>query len=511
MNLEKSLKARSRKGITYIGSGNYHYVSYLLLKEISKPFSLILFDHHPNLGAEAEQGQKLLSCGTWVSYALRELPLLQRVIIIGPTTAMPHQTLDPRVVIFPYDGSYQYSVKSILSAIHTDTVYISIDKDVLNRSEAVTNWDQGTMNLEMLTRNLAMILKHKQAEGIDVCGEEHISPAQTFLPDFQKIIRKNEEANIQILYHSYKRGIIVEIACRRNKKMQNKLKHNSISKAVGLGILFFLILLGFIYLLWNDGKPVKESGIHYGNQPEQTLDVYLPKEVPAKKRLPVILYAHGGGWTGGDKGNVAEKPAYFTRKGFIFVSINYRLSPKATYDQMANDIAGAVEWLIFHKDLYPIDPAKINLMGHSAGGHLMMLVGTNPKYLHRTGLSMQSIHSIVNLEGPVDLAAFIQRMGGYKKVFGNDPGVWVKASPLAYAATKNLPPMMFVTRRESAVAEFVKRSRKVGNRAKIFEASTLSHTEVTKLLGDRGASAEAKQMTDAVTAFLKEYNGRQKK
>lgn len=197
--LQKSLQARARKGITFIGSGNYHYVSSLLIKELTKPFTLVLFDNHPDLGTLEEREQNLLSCGSWVSYALKEIPLLQRVVIIGPTTNMPLQTSDPRVVIFPFDGSHQYSLKSILFAIHTETVYISIDKDVLDRSEAVTNWDQGIMHLETLTQYLSFILKNKQVEGVDICGEEHISPVQAFLLDLQKVIRKNEEANLKIV------------------------------------------------------------------------------------------------------------------------------------------------------------------------------------------------------------------------------------------------------------------------------------------------------------------------
>ncbi len=207
-NLQKSLQVRSERGITFIGSGNYHYVSFLFLNEITKPFTLVLFDNHPDLGTATEQEQTLLSCGTWVSYALRELPLLQRVVIIGPTTNMPHQAIDSRVVMFPFDGSHHHSLKSILSAIHTETIYISIDKDVLNRSDAVTNWDQGIMNSKTLINYLAFILKNKQAEGIDICGEEQISPVQAFLPEFQKLISKNEEANINILETCLQAGAV---------------------------------------------------------------------------------------------------------------------------------------------------------------------------------------------------------------------------------------------------------------------------------------------------------------
>jgi arginase family enzyme len=204
--MESLLQNRSQKGIIFIGSGNYHYVSYLLLKEVTKPFTLVLFDNHSDLGTEQDQADHLLSCGSWVSYALKEVPLLQKVVIIGPTSILPHHFTHPRVVLFPFDGRHQYSVKSILSVIHTQNVYISIDKDVLNTTEAVTNWDQGGMNMETLSHYLDYILEHKQAEGIDICGEDHLSPIGAIIPDGHMAIQKNENANIRILQKCLERG-----------------------------------------------------------------------------------------------------------------------------------------------------------------------------------------------------------------------------------------------------------------------------------------------------------------
>ncbi|MFM9167146.1 MAG: carboxylesterase family protein, partial [Verrucomicrobiota bacterium] len=55
-----------------------------------------------------------------------------------------------------------------------------------------------------------------------------------------------------------------------------------------------------------------------------SLDVYAPK---GAKNLPVMIYIHGGGWRTGDKRSISATPAYFTRRGFVFVSLNYRLVP----------------------------------------------------------------------------------------------------------------------------------------------------------------------------------------
>lgn len=210
-SLMKQLDKRIQKGITFIGSGNYHYVTFILLKEIKKPFTLVLFDNHPDIGLDNNPHENLLSCGSWVSFALKEIPLLQRVVIIGPTTITSHFSTDPRVVIFPFDGRHDYSIKSVLSVIHTGNVYISIDKDVLNTTDAATNWDQGIMDMTRLNRFLEAILIAKKAEGIDICGEVPINPTNILLPNYQTMIYKNEKANLQILQ-----------TCLKMSHLQNK-------------------------------------------------------------------------------------------------------------------------------------------------------------------------------------------------------------------------------------------------------------------------------------------------
>lgn len=271
-------------------------------------------------------------------------------------------------------------------------------------------------------------------------------------------------------------------------------------------IVFLLAVLGssFYYFHHASGEGLKEVNLKYGNDAKQTLDLYMPKAQNGGK-LPVIIYAHGGGWSGGDKTNVDEKPAFFTNKGYVFISINHRLSPKATYEEMANDMASAVKWVYSNANQYHIDTAKVNLMGHSSGGHLMMLIATNPVYLNNVGLSPKSINSIVNIEGPLDLTDFIRRMGGYKKIFGNDQKVWAEASPVTYAGNKNLPPMFLIARGEKSIASFLDKTKIAGNTVDFFNAKTLSHSQSTSYLGT-AKTKEAADMTNAVTAFLKPYN-----
>jgi acetyl esterase/lipase len=103
----------------------------------------------------------------------------------------------------------------------------------------------------------------------------------------------------------------------------------------------------------------------------QMLDLYLPA---TGTNLPLIVWIHGGGWTGGSK----EKPPglRFLRHGFALASINYRLSQDALFPAQLIDCKAAIRWLRAHATENGINPNRIGVWGASAGGHLVALLGT---------------------------------------------------------------------------------------------------------------------------------------
>lgn len=203
MRIKQELNRRKQKGVTFIGSGNYHYVSYLLLKEIVEPFTLILFDHHTDMNLKEENENTLISCGSWVSFALQNNPKLKKVIMIGPSSLTIHSNDYSCVEVFPIDTSNEVSTHTILSHIHTNTIYVSIDKDVLDSKVTITNWNQGQMELSTLLKCIHSLIKNKNVYGIDICGELPIYPSQLFLAKYKNAIKKNEKANLQILNSIY--------------------------------------------------------------------------------------------------------------------------------------------------------------------------------------------------------------------------------------------------------------------------------------------------------------------
>ncbi|AMM89761.1 para-nitrobenzyl esterase [Bacillus pumilus] len=270
-----------------------------------------------------------------------------------------------------------------------------------------------------------------------------------------------------------------------------------------------LLVCAFFVFRFNQPKPT--TNIHYADtqNKQQTLDIYMPKgkDEDKKKKHPVMIYLHGGGWTGGDKNRVASKADYFTGQGYVFVSMNYRLHPDANFEQMADDTASAIKWVKDHADEYQIDSSKINVMGHSAGGHLTALVATDSTYLKRVGLSPKTINSIVILDGPLNINQFIQAIPSYKKVFGKQEENWTKASPVTYMNQTNVPPVYLVTGWENPeVYRFAEKLNHDQGSRFVFRVHSLSHSDLNKWFGSDRAPKEAQEMTKAVMAFVKKQN-----
>lgn len=115
-------------------------------------------------------------------------------------------------------------------------------------------------------------------------------------------------------------------------------------------------------------KAAKTRDVSYGPHARHRLDVFRPSGV--ESGAPVLLFVHGGGFVSGDKGdgvifdNVLD---YFAARGVMGVNINYRLAPEYQWPAGAEDIGRALQWVRDHARAYGGDPARVFIMGHSAG------------------------------------------------------------------------------------------------------------------------------------------------
>lgn len=110
--------------------------------------------------------------------------------------------------------------------------------------------------------------------------------------------------------------------------------------------------------------------------PAWRLDLAVP-EPPAKAPRPAIVFVHGGGWRSGDKrrGYFLQGALDYARKGYVCITVNYRLTGEAPFPACIEDVKCAVRWLRAHAGQYDVDPNRIGAYGNSAGAHLVALLG----------------------------------------------------------------------------------------------------------------------------------------
>jgi arginase family enzyme len=180
--------------LVFMGSGDYHHVSYLLierLRTLGRKIQIVVFDNHPD-NMRYPFG---IHCGSWVWHVSR-LPFVARVHVVGITSTdvedghLWENHLGPlysgkvmywcvqrnlRVMkLFGIRRSRTFAsiadlLKEFVAAVADEPIYLSIDKDVLSPDVVQTNWDQGVMTLEELTSGIQALLG--RIIGSDVCGE----------------------------------------------------------------------------------------------------------------------------------------------------------------------------------------------------------------------------------------------------------------------------------------------------------------------------------------------------
>ncbi|MDX1401520.1 MAG: alpha/beta hydrolase, partial [Kiloniellales bacterium] len=112
----------------------------------------------------------------------------------------------------------------------------------------------------------------------------------------------------------------------------------------------------------------------YGPEPSQVLDLFLPSHL-AGSAAPLLFFVHGGYWQALDKSDFAFIAPAFLAKGIAFASVNYTLAPAARVKDIVLEVRRAWEWIGDHTQELGIDPARIVVCGHSAGGHLAAMIG----------------------------------------------------------------------------------------------------------------------------------------
>ncbi|HYI37313.1 MAG TPA: alpha/beta hydrolase [Thermoleophilaceae bacterium] len=243
-----------------------------------------------------------------------------------------------------------------------------------------------------------------------------------------------------------------------------------------------------------------------------SLDVYAPSRACRKgRRTPVVMWVHGGAYAVGDKRNqIRDKVRLFSRRGWVFVSVNYRLTRPGTprsakYPDHFRDVAAAVSWVRRGIGRRGGDRGRIALLGHSAGADIVANVTTNPRWLRERKLGL----SAVRCAGPLDTEGFDKAAAGpgeqgqWQRALGNLP-TYVRDTSAVNLLRRGAGIPRTITvfrgtpRRQRIERRFVTTLRAAGVPATLVDARSLSHAEVSRRIGAAGDRV----MTPPLLRFL---------
>ncbi|MDD4899051.1 MAG: arginase family protein [Candidatus Omnitrophica bacterium] len=246
-----------KESITFLGSGDFHHISEILISRFEEPLTVIMFDHHPDWDSRPPR----YGCGSWVTEVLKSRPNVKKFILLGVSSedissfningAYLEALKDNRLEIYPYthkpsktfgkdvpdnaslkiEKNFLFNTifwqelkgknlenffRSLLKRIPTKDVYVSLDKDCLTNDYALTNWEEGNFSLEEVLSLLGLIKDNFNIAGFDITGEyspilvkgilkriasyfDHPKKIKALSLPGSQIRKVNEETNLKIM------------------------------------------------------------------------------------------------------------------------------------------------------------------------------------------------------------------------------------------------------------------------------------------------------------------------
>jgi acetyl esterase/lipase len=206
--------------------------------------------------------------------------------------------------------------------------------------------------------------------------------------------------------------------------------------------------------LWMPAGVKSKENVVYSKIGDRELlaDVFYPAK-KSKQGYPGVVMIFGGGWKSGDKSQNVPMAQQLAAKGYVAITIEYRLSLEAQYPAAVQDVKAAIRWLRANAKEFNLDKSKIATLGMSAGGQLAALVGTTNGIAKLEGVGgntnqSSNVQAIVDIDGTLAFhhpeseegKAAAEFLGG---TYAEKPEVWEDAAPLNHT-DKNTPPIIFI-------------------------------------------------------------------
>ena len=226
----------------------------------------------------------------------------------------------------------------------------------------------------------------------------------------------------------------------------------------------------------------------YGDTDGQALDLFPVSA--GSGPAPLLVFLHGGYWQSLDKGDFSYLAPAFVEAGIAFAALNYDLAPKVGVDEIVAETRAALVWLARHGKEHGVDPSRIFVAGHSAGGHLaLMALVTDWQAVAGAGSGVPAdlVKGACAVSGVYELEPL--RLSYHQEVLRLDPETVRTMSPLRSLPDRAGPLVCGVGSEETA--EFLRQQdelvaawRDRGLDARVVELPGLHHFSAVDALGD---------------------------
>lgn len=199
--------------------------------------------------------------------------------------------------------------------------------------------------------------------------------------------------------------------------------------------------------LWKpNGAWEQHGGLAYGRKPRQKLDVYKPRHAA---KAPVLVFFYGGSWQGGSRDLYPFVGASLAAQGIVTVVPDYSIFPPVRFPIFVEDAARAVRFAHESAAQWGGDPARLVLMGHSAGAYIAAMLSFDPQWLRQVDLNSQTdLAAFIGLAGPYDFLPIESRT--LRTIFGGANRA--ETQPISFVTGREAPSLLITARRDRLVS-----------------------------------------------------------
>ena len=245
------------------------------------------------------------------------------------------------------------------------------------------------------------------------------------------------------------------------------------------------------------------DGLAYGVEQRQRLDIYRPATQVAQ--APLVVFFYGGSWSSGERADYRFVGEALASRGIVAVVADYRLSPAVRYPVFLQDSAHALRWAFDHAADYGADPARVFVMGHSAGAYNAAMLALDKRWLKMVDLTPSRLAGWIGLAGPYD---FLPIGDAQTRVAFSWPDTPADSQPLVHASAASPRALLLAAEHDTVVnpqrstVAMAERLKASGVRVESALYDSVSHVTLLASMASvlRGRAPVLQRVSDFVRA-----------